>query len=259
MPYVALSETRIYEYSDRNSITTTLHTEFSPEMSSRRAFFMRSPLPLVIDTDLGLGDNPALLLRGAFMTTRPAPLSVLVLTHDQDLPAQLKRELKEATLTVAKDCESMPRVKRPFDAVLIDAKRGALTDLAGIQRAADSPQAVIVAAPRDVLRGVCEFLKGMKTVAVNGRAHDGTDTLCLESYLESKLGEFVRGMKNSSGRNLHPMLISAVERPLITFALKETNGNQIQAAQLLGMNRNTLRKKIGELRISIKREKPAKA
>lgn len=206
--------------------------------------------------DVGLVDNPALLLRGAFMTTRPASLSVLVLTHDHDLPTQLKRELKEATLTVAKDCESMPRTKRPFDAVLIDAKRGAVTDLTSIQRAVESPQAVIVAAPRDVLRRACEFLKGMK--AVNGRAHDGADTLCLESYLESKLGEFVRGMKSSSGRNLHPMLISAVERPLITFALKETNGNQIQAAHLLGMNRNTLRKKIGELRIPVKREKPSK-
>ena len=54
------------------------------------------------------------------------------------------------------------------------------------------------------------------------------------------------------------MLISAVERPLIIFALKETNGNQIQAAHLLGMNRNTLRKKIGELRIPVKREKPSK-
>ena len=212
---------------------------------------------MAIDTGLGLGDNPALLRRGAFMTTRPAPLSVLVLTHDHDLPAQLKRELKEATLTVAKDWESMPRAKRPFDAVLIEAKRGALTDLTSIQRAVDSPQAVFVAAPRDTLRRACEFLKGIKMV--NGRTHDAADALCLESYLESKLGEFVRGMKSSSGRNLHPMLISAVERPLITFALKETNGNQIQAAQLLGMNRNTLRKKIGELRIPIKREKPAKA
>lgn len=160
-------------------------------------------------------------------------------------------------MTVAKDCESMPRAKRPFDAVLIDAKRGTVTDLTSIQRAVDSPQAVIVAAPREVLRRVCEFLKGMKTV--NGRAYGGGDTLCLESYLESKLGEFVRGMKSTSGRNLHPMLISAVERPLITFALKETNGNQIQAAHLLGMNRNTLRKKIGELRIPVKREKPSKA
>jgi len=191
------------------------------------------------------------------MTTRQASLSVLVLTHDHDLPTQLKRELKEATLTVAKDCESMPRAKRSFDAVLIEAKRGTLTDLAGIQRAMDSPHAVIVAAPREVLRQACDFLKGMKSV--NGQAHTAADKLCLESYLESKLGEFVRGMKSSSGRNLHPMLISAVERPHSTCALKETNGNQIQAAHLLGMNRNTLRKKISELRIPIKREKPAKA
>jgi hypothetical protein len=132
------------------------------------------------------------------MTTRPASFSVLVLTHDHHLPTQLKRELKDATLTVAKDCESMPRAKRPFDAVLIDAKRGTVTDLTSIQRAVDSPQAIIVAAPRDVLRRACEFLKGMKTG--NGRAHDGADTLCLESYLESKLGEFVRGMKSNSGR-----------------------------------------------------------
>ena len=116
---------------------------------------------------------------------------------------------------------------------------------------------MIVAAPREVLRQACDFLKGMKSL--NGHAHEGSDKLCLESYIESKLSEFVKGMKSSAGRNLHPMLISAVERPLITFALKETNGNQIQAAHLLGMNRNTLRKKISELRIPIKREKPAKA
>ena len=77
----------------------------------------------------------------------------------------------------------------------------------------------------------------------------------LEDYIESKLGDFVKGMKNGSARNLYPMLIRAVERPLITLALKETNGNQIQAAHLLGMNRNTLRKKITDLRIPIKREK----
>ena len=141
--------------------------------------------------------------------------------------------------------------------MLVEARRGASADLADIQQAVDSPHTVIVAAPREVLRQACDFLKGMKSL--NGHAHEGSDKLCLESYIESKLSEFVRGMKSSAGRNLHPMLISAVERPLITFALKETNGNQIQAAHLLGMNRNTLRKKISELRIPIKREKPAKA
>ena len=82
--------------------------------------------------------------------------------------------------------------------------------------------------------------------------------LHLEDYINSKHAEFVKGMRNGSARNLHPMLIAAVERPLIAIALKEMNGNQIQAAQLLGMNRNTLRKKITHLRIPVKRSKVPK-
>nr|MBI3614362.1 hypothetical protein [Nitrospirota bacterium] len=65
-------------------------------------------------------------------------------------------------------------------------------------------------------------------------------------------------MKNGSARDLHPILIKAVEEPLITLVLRETNGNQMQAADLLGMNRNTLRKKITEFRISVKRERTRK-
>ncbi len=75
----------------------------------------------------------------------------------------------------------------------------------------------------------------------------------LEDYVESKFSEFVKAMKVSSARSLHDTLIRAVERPLIKLALQETNGNQIQAAQLLGMNRNTLRKKITEFKIPIRR------
>ena len=75
----------------------------------------------------------------------------------------------------------------------------------------------------------------------------------LESYLEMKMGDFVKDMRNGSARNLHPILISAVERPLIASALRETQGNQIQAAELLGLNRNTLRKKIVDLHIPLKR------
>ena len=42
--------------------------------------------------------------------------------------------------------------------------------------------------------------------------------------------------------------------PLIDLTLKKTNGNQIRAAQILGINRNTLRKKITDLRIELKKE-----
>ena len=75
----------------------------------------------------------------------------------------------------------------------------------------------------------------------------------LEDYVESKFREFVKAMKVSSSRSLHETLIRAVERPLIKIALQETNGNQIKASELLGMNRNTLRKKIREFKITVKR------
>ena len=42
-----------------------------------------------------------------------------------------------------------------------------------------------------------------------------------------------------------------MENPLIAAALASTRGNQIKAAELLGVNRNTLRKKIRELDIQI--------
>ena len=77
----------------------------------------------------------------------------------------------------------------------------------------------------------------------------------LADYVEAKFAGFVRAMKLGSARNLHPTLMRAEERPLIELALRETNGNQLQASQLLGMNRNTLRKKIGEFKISVDRNK----
>jgi two-component system nitrogen regulation response regulator GlnG len=49
---------------------------------------------------------------------------------------------------------------------------------------------------------------------------------------------------------LHARAIAAFEKPLIEHALRRTQGNQLRAAKLLGINRNTLRKRIGELEIS---------
>ena len=52
---------------------------------------------------------------------------------------------------------------------------------------------------------------------------------------------------------LHKRIVSEVERPLIEAALYFTKGNQIKAAHILGLNRNTLRKKIRDLNISSRR------
>ena len=52
---------------------------------------------------------------------------------------------------------------------------------------------------------------------------------------------------------LHDRIVREVEKPLIELSLAATRGNQIKAAQLLGVNRNTLRKKIRELEIEVVR------
>jgi len=46
-------------------------------------------------------------------------------------------------------------------------------------------------------------------------------------------------------------ILREVEHPLLTAALAATRGNQIRAADLLGVNRNTLRKKIRDLDIQV--------
>jgi two-component system nitrogen regulation response regulator GlnG len=163
-------------------------------------------------------------------------------------------------LTISKDLASVPRAvgKRGFDLVLIEAKRGTLHELAEMHRAIDPSRTAVLSGSRAVLRQAYGLVQAMRNG--HGRlVNDVGQELSLEDYIESKLKQFVKGMKNASVRNLHPMFMSAVERPLIALALKETNGNQIQAAQLLGMNRNTLRKKIVEHRIPVKRERMRKA
>ncbi len=52
-------------------------------------------------------------------------------------------------------------------------------------------------------------------------------------------------------RELHAAVVAAVEQPLIELILEQTGGNQLRAAELLGINRNTLRKKITALGIAL--------
>ncbi|GIU65971.1 sigma 54-interacting transcriptional regulator [Candidatus Phycosocius spiralis] len=51
--------------------------------------------------------------------------------------------------------------------------------------------------------------------------------------------------------DLHDSVIAAVERPLFELTLRETRGNQIKAAEILGLNRNTLRKRLAQLAVDV--------
>src|SRR5690606_18814928 len=66
--------------------------------------------------------------------------------------------------------------------------------------------------------------------------------------LRSALEGWIVGTAPAPGTVYHRAL-AAFERPLFEHALAQTGGNQLRAAKLLGINRNTLRKKLGDLEI----------
>jgi two-component system nitrogen regulation response regulator GlnG len=70
----------------------------------------------------------------------------------------------------------------------------------------------------------------------------------VERHLNTYFGSFGEGLPPPG---LYHRILREVENPLIVAALASTRGNQIKAAELLGVNRNTLRKKIRELDIPV--------
>ena len=67
----------------------------------------------------------------------------------------------------------------------------------------------------------------------------------LEAHLEAAVA--VAFAQGSPAPGLHERMVQALERPLLRTALAASGGNQIRAAEMLGLNRNTLRKRLQEL------------
>ncbi|QNT78967.1 sigma 54-interacting transcriptional regulator [Entomobacter blattae] len=76
----------------------------------------------------------------------------------------------------------------------------------------------------------------------------------LESFVTKRVKHYLDQLgEDSIKSNIYALFIAEVEKPLITMALNYTKGNQIKAAAILGLNRNTLRKKIRDLKIAVLR------
>ena len=83
-----------------------------------------------------------------------------------------------------------------------------------------------------------------------------TDTGTRPKELSEQIEHYLTAYFSSFGRDLPPpglydRVIRQVELPLLSAALAATRGNQIRAAELLGLNRNTLRSRIKELDIRV--------
>lgn len=80
-------------------------------------------------------------------------------------------------------------------------------------------------------------------------------SVSLEKLVKSKLEVLFDQQKEAQVElnGLYNVVLEQVERPLIELALKTFNGNQVKTAQMLGINRNTLKKKIDNYKIRVKK------
>ena len=66
----------------------------------------------------------------------------------------------------------------------------------------------------------------------------------LDACVRERLDQYFKDLRGVEPHSMHDMVIAAVEKPLLDVVMKQTDGNQSKAAEWLGVNRNTLRRKL---------------
>ncbi|MET0744788.1 MAG: sigma 54-interacting transcriptional regulator, partial [Microvirga sp.] len=85
-----------------------------------------------------------------------------------------------------------------------------------------------------------------------GTRKAGSESESLSSAVERHLSDYFSGYRDTlPPPGLYHRILREIEGPLIGAALAATRGNQIRAAELLGVNRNTLRKKVRDLDLQV--------
>ena len=73
------------------------------------------------------------------------------------------------------------------------------------------------------------------------------EDLAFEEMVKAKLAGLLARIDGYPVHDLYEKVLARVERPLFDLVLAHTGGNQLKAAEILGLNRNTLRKKLADL------------
>lgn len=66
----------------------------------------------------------------------------------------------------------------------------------------------------------------------------------IDRSVRHTLEQYLRDLRGAPPSELHALIVQAAERPLLEVVMQHAGGNQSLAAQWLGINRNTLRRKL---------------
>jgi Fis family transcriptional regulator, factor for inversion stimulation protein len=66
----------------------------------------------------------------------------------------------------------------------------------------------------------------------------------IDACVRDSLEQYFKDLRGAEPHSLHDMILAAAEKPLLEVVMKHAEGNQNKAAEWLGVNRNTLRRKL---------------
>jgi len=96
-----------------------------------------------------------------------------------------------------------------------------------------------------ILQSPLEGSARLSTPAPTGVATPAPSAMpTIDEAVAFNLLKYFRDLDGSTPSGVYDMVIRAVERPMLEVVMREAAGNQSRASELLGINRNTLRKKL---------------
>jgi two-component system nitrogen regulation response regulator GlnG len=110
-------------------------------------------------------------------------------------------------------------------------------------------------APGTTIRG--DDIELTRPGGVGAGATAAGDGAMLGDVISGRIAGWFDSPGGEEPRDLYHRLVAEIERPLVELALKRAGGNQVRAARMLGLNRNTLRKKITDHKIVLTKFPPA--
>ena len=66
----------------------------------------------------------------------------------------------------------------------------------------------------------------------------------LANNIDALLDQYFKDLSGENSEDLYGMVINSIEKPMLLYVMNYAEGNQSKASQILGLNRNTLRKKL---------------
>jgi two-component system, NtrC family, nitrogen regulation response regulator GlnG len=187
--------------------------------------------------------------------------------HESVAASFFDRELYERLAThihippLRRRTGDLPELARRFVAQAAEelGRAGPRITDAALEQMAKYPWPGNVAELKDVARRLVLAARGDAPGASRRRAIDAElvegvlprvaervplEDISFEDVVRVKLAGFLRRVEGYPIENLYDEVIARVERPLLALAMERAQGNQLRAAEILGLNRNTLRKKL---------------